>query len=118
VERAAEQGTETAQTLCGKIYATGCRSVPQNWTTPVKWWRKAAVAGQMMAQKTRVFGWFFGCGDESPVVASLRSRLSRTFAHLRHVIGVVRAGVERVGVHRGLVVVARFHTANSQRRVC
>jgi TPR repeat protein len=35
-EMAAEQGTTAAQTRCGRIYATGDRSVPQNWATAVK----------------------------------------------------------------------------------
>jgi TPR repeat protein len=45
VERAAEQGVATSEARCGFIYATGDRSVPQNWATAVKWWRKAAEAG-------------------------------------------------------------------------
>ena len=44
VEMAAEQGVAGAQERCGMIYATGDRSVPQNWATAVKWWRKAAEA--------------------------------------------------------------------------
>jgi TPR repeat protein len=53
-EMAAEQGVAGAQAWCGLIYATGGRSVPQNWPTAVKWWRKAADAGRMDAQ------WFVG----------------------------------------------------------
>ena len=44
LERPAEQGDAQAQLLCGMIYAFGGRGVPQNWTTVVKWWRKAAEA--------------------------------------------------------------------------
>jgi TPR repeat protein len=47
---AAEKGVAGAQRLCGIIYATGDRSVPQNWATAVKWWRKAAEAGDKVAQ--------------------------------------------------------------------
>jgi TPR repeat protein len=53
-EGAAEQGDAIAQALCGDIYATGGRSVPQNWTTAAKWWRKAAEAGSRTAQ------WYIG----------------------------------------------------------
>ena len=53
-EMAAEQGRTDAQIRCGHIYANGGRSVPQNWATAVKWWRKAAEAGQEGAQ------WFMG----------------------------------------------------------
>jgi TPR repeat protein len=49
VEGAAEQDVAGAQKRCGEIYATG-RSVPQNWATAVKWWRKAAEAGEKSAQ--------------------------------------------------------------------
>jgi TPR repeat protein len=54
LERAAEQAIAAAQAICGQMYATGGRSVPQNWATAVKWWRKAAEAGQEGAQ------WFMG----------------------------------------------------------
>ena len=43
-ERAAEQGDTSAQVMCAQIYAVGGRSVPQSWTTAVKWFRKAAAA--------------------------------------------------------------------------
>ena len=52
---AAEQGVKGAQSLSGFIYATGGRSVPQNWTTAVKWWCKADVFGQKGSQ------WLIGC---------------------------------------------------------
>jgi TPR repeat protein len=54
IEMAAEQGRTDAQKRCGFIYASGDRSVPQNWATAVKWWRKAAEAGEEGAQ------WFMG----------------------------------------------------------
>jgi TPR repeat protein len=49
LEMAAKQGFKLAQTQCALIFAAGDRSVPQNWTTAVKWWRlaarKAGIAG-------------------------------------------------------------------------
>jgi TPR repeat protein len=54
VEMAAEKGVTDSQERCGHIYATGGRSVPQNWTTAAKWWRKAAEAGDVDAQ------WYIG----------------------------------------------------------
>jgi TPR repeat protein len=47
LEMAAENGFTDSQVRCGLIYATGGRSVPQNWATAVKWWRKAAEAGNV-----------------------------------------------------------------------
>jgi hypothetical protein len=61
-EMAAEQGVTDAQTRCGVIYATGGRSVPQNWATAVKWWRKAAAAGDMCAQWYMGLCYYYGRG--------------------------------------------------------
>jgi hypothetical protein len=52
-EGAAAQG-DAGSYMSGSIYAAGGRSVPQNWTTAAKWWRKVAEAGQRGAQ------WFIG----------------------------------------------------------
>jgi hypothetical protein len=51
---AAEKGATAAQARCGLTYATDDRSVLQNWTTAVKWWREAAEAGVKEAQ------WYIG----------------------------------------------------------
>ena len=59
---AAEQGVKGAQSLSGFIYATGGRSVPQNWTTAVKWWRKAAEAGMRDAQWAIGVCYYYGRG--------------------------------------------------------
>lgn len=53
--KAAEQGSSADQFDCGMIYATGERSVPQNWTTALKFWHMAAGAGTRRAQYAQWF---------------------------------------------------------------
>jgi TPR repeat protein len=67
MEMAAEQGIAPAQSLCGKIYALGDRSVPQNWTTAVKWWRKATEAGEKLAQWYVGLCYYYGRGVDRDV---------------------------------------------------
>jgi TPR repeat protein len=68
VEMASQQGVGGAQTRCGRIYANGGRSVPQNWATTVKWWRKAAQAGDVDAEWFIGLCYYYGrwCGSERP----------------------------------------------------
>jgi TPR repeat protein len=61
-EMAAVQGYLGAQVRCGMMYATGGRSVPQNWTTAAKWWRKAAEAGDQGAQWNIGVWYYYGRG--------------------------------------------------------
>jgi hypothetical protein len=67
VARAAEQGVTAAQLVCGDIYAAGDRSVPQSWTTAVKWWRKAAEAGDVGAQFSMGSCYYHGQGVDRDV---------------------------------------------------
>ena len=67
MERAAEQGVACAQYISGSIYATGGRSVPQNWTTAVKWWRKAAEAGERSAQWDMGVCYYYGRGVDRDI---------------------------------------------------
>jgi TPR repeat protein len=71
VGRAAEQDVAVAQTKCGDIYATGGRSVPQNWTTAVKWWRKAAEARDQTAQWSIGLCYYYGRGVDRDVVQAM-----------------------------------------------
>ena len=67
LERAAEQGVAAAQVWCAQIYATGGRSVPQNWATAAKWWRKAADAGLRDAQWNIGVCYYYGRGVDRNV---------------------------------------------------
>jgi TPR repeat protein len=67
MERAAGQGVTGAQERCGLIFATGGRSVPQNWATAAKWWRKAAEAGMREAQWFLGVCYYYGRGVERDV---------------------------------------------------
>jgi TPR repeat protein len=67
LERAAEQGVAAAQVWCAQIYATGGRSVPQNWATAAKWWRKAAEAGEWDSQWFIGLCYYYGRGVERNV---------------------------------------------------
>jgi TPR repeat protein len=71
VARAAEQGVTAAQLVCGEIYAAGDRSVPQNWTTAAKWWRKAAEAGDVTAQWCIGQCYYYGRGVERDVAKAM-----------------------------------------------
>ena len=51
----------------GMIYATGDRSVPQNWATAVKWWRKAAEAEELIAQWYMGQCYYYGRGVDRDV---------------------------------------------------
>jgi TPR repeat protein len=68
---AAEQGFTAAQTRCGLIYAIGGRSVPQNWATAVKWWQKAAEAGQATAQWNIGVCYYYGRGADRDVTQAM-----------------------------------------------
>ena len=70
-EGAAEQGAASAQTQSGTIYATGGRSVPQNWTTAVKWWRKAAEAGEKDAEWNMGLCYYYGRGVDRDVAQAM-----------------------------------------------
>jgi TPR repeat protein len=71
VEGAAAQGAAGAQERRGLIYATGDRSVPQNWTTAVKWWRKAAEAREMGAQFYIGVCYYYGRGVARDVAQAM-----------------------------------------------
>ena len=57
----AEQGDATAQALMGSVYYLG-RSVPQNYTEAVKWFRLAAYQGHAVAQYTLGLSFYSGKG--------------------------------------------------------
>jgi hypothetical protein len=67
IKMAAEQGIAAAQTICGHIYASGGRSVPQNWATATKWWRMAATAGDKTAQWNIGVCYYYGRGVDRDV---------------------------------------------------
>jgi hypothetical protein len=66
-QMAAEQGVAESQALSGDIYATCGRSVPQNWTTAAKWWRKAAEAGVRDAKWCIGLCYYYGRGVDRDV---------------------------------------------------
>jgi hypothetical protein len=67
LERAAGQADADAQVWCGMVYASGGRSVPQNWATAAKWWRKAADAGLRDAQWNIGVCYYYGRGVDRNV---------------------------------------------------
>jgi TPR repeat protein len=53
------------------MYATGGRSVPQNWATAAKWWRKAAEAGDQGAQWNIGACYYYGRGVDQDVARAM-----------------------------------------------
>jgi hypothetical protein len=110
LERAAEQGVACAQYISGSIYATGGRSVPQNWTTAVKWWRKAAEAGERSAQWDMGVCYYYGRGvDRDIAQANVWFRKAAAQGD-PEATGALQKGIPGEAVRGGI---ARFTNAGS-----
>ena len=57
-------------------------------------------------------------GRPPPLVVAPSSEVISVHTHLGHIFGVVRAGMKRIGVHRGLIVGAGLHSRPPARGVC
>jgi TPR repeat protein len=111
LEKAAEQSIKEAQAMCGQIYANGDRSVPQNWTTAVKWWRKAAVAGQDLAQRYMGLCYYYGRGVDRDVAQAMVCFRKAAAQGDPAVVAAVQSGVP--GHPAVWEVLARFTNAGS-----
>jgi hypothetical protein len=109
--RAVEQGFTVAQAQCGVIYSTGGRSVPQNWTTAAKWWRKAAEAGDLVSQWDFGLCYYYGQGvDRDVAQAMVWSRRAAAQGHPQ----APQAAQSGVPGHQALrEVLVRFPNAGS-----
>jgi TPR repeat protein len=111
LEKAAEQGIKEAQAMCGGIYATSDRSVLQNWTTAMKWWRKAAEAGQMVALWFTGLCYYYGRGvDRDAAKAQVWFRKAAAQGE-RTAVEALQTGVP--GRRAIREVLARFTNAGS-----
>ena len=108
---AAEQGVSDSEERCGNIYAAGDRSVPQNWTTAVKWWRKAAVAGQDLAQRYMGLCYYYGRGVDRDVAQAMVCFRKAAAQGDPAVVAAVQSGVP--GHPAVWEVLARFTNAGS-----
>jgi TPR repeat protein len=111
MERAAEQSIAGAQSMCGQIYANGDRSVPQNWTTAVKWFCKAAAGGDMGAQWAMGLCYYYGRGvdrDTAQATTWFRKAAAQRFPDAAR---AVQSGVPGHPAVRE--VLARFTNAGS-----
>jgi TPR repeat protein len=94
LERAAGQADADAQVWCGMVYASGGRSVPQNWATAAKWWRKAADAGLRDAQWNIGVCYYYGRGvDRNVAQAKVCIRKSAAQGWQVVVLAVRQAGI-------------------------
>ena len=106
MEGAAEQGIAKSQLLCGSIYAE-----EQNWTTAVKWWRKAAAAGQKVAQWYMGLCYYYGRGvDRDAAQAMLWFRKAAAQGD-----GAAAKAVQSAGIPGGPLrrMIVRFTNAGS-----
>jgi TPR repeat protein len=116
VEGAAAQGVAGAQVrilYSGLIYATDGRSVPQNWATAAKWWRKAAEAGRIDVQWFIGLCYCYGRGVERDLArAKVWIRNSAAQGFLAAVLALQQAGIlGEETFARGAIV--RFTNAGS-----
>jgi TPR repeat protein len=112
IEMAAEQGVAGAQERCGIIYASGGRSIPQNWATAVKWWRKAAEAEELIAQWYMGQCYYYGRGVDRDVAQAMlwfRKAAAQGDAAAAH--AVQHAGIPGQGGVRNTIL--RFTNADS-----
>jgi TPR repeat protein len=111
LEMAAEQGVSDSEERCGNIYAAGDRSVPQNWTTAAKWWRKAAEAGQKSAQWYIGVCYYYGRGvARDAAQAKVWFRKAAAQGNPPAAQAVEQAGIPGEGMRQ---VIARFTNAGS-----
>jgi TPR repeat protein len=111
LEGAAEQGVAQAQLQCGKIYAASGRSAPQNWTTAVKWWRKAAVAGETFGQWYIGVCYYYGRGVDRDVAQTMGWFRKAAAQGDAFAAEAVQTGIPAVEVVRGYI--GRFTNAGS-----
>jgi hypothetical protein len=88
---------------CGLIYAAGDRSVPQNWATAVKWWRKAAEAGEKLAQRYMGLCYYYGRGVDRDVAQAMIWFGKAAAQGNAQAARVVQTGIPGQGV-RGVIV--------------
>jgi TPR repeat protein len=110
LEGAAEQGIMFAQTMCGEIYATGDRGVPQNWTTAAKWWRKAAEAGDEVAQWHMGLCYYYGRGVDRDVARAMLWFRKAASQGIPYAAQAVQTGIPGEAVQGGI---ARFTNAGA-----
>jgi hypothetical protein len=113
VEGAAEKGVADPhfpQTQCGMIYAAGGRSVPQNWTTAAKWWRKAAAAGDGEAQWYMGQCYYYGRGVGRDVAQAMVWFRKAAAQGCADAVVAVQTGIPGEDVRE---VLARFTNAGS-----
>ena len=122
-EMAAEQGPvgsgSGSQGRCGIIYANGGRSVPRNWATAVKWWRKAAgPPGDRGSQWFMGLCYYYGRGvDRDVAQAQVWFRMSAAQGHRTAAEAVLTGVPGQQAVREGIVHFTDAGSATQRREL-